>query len=259
MNSHREKDTFKIKNNKPIISYGIILYTYDKTSKQLKYLLLRRKNTFGFIDFVRGNYIRENIFHLQNIINEMTENERQIIASKPFHELWRNLWDNETKNVNGFELSNEYNLSKNKFRILKSSGILKRILSQCMTTWTEPEWEFPKGRINHNENYIQCAVREFMEETGFCKECFKVIENILPFEETFIGTDYKSYTYKYYLSYLNCDFQTTSLDMYQKSEVSKLQWVSFEECIAKIRPHNLEKKKLIQNINNVLNKYSLYY
>ena len=30
---------------------------------------------------------------------------------------------------------------------------------------------------------------------------------------------------------------------YQKSEVSKISWLSFEEALEKIRPYNLEKKR----------------
>ena len=87
-----------------------------------------------------------------------------------------------------------------------------------------------------------------------------MIENILPFEENFIGTNYKSYTYKYYLSYMKYDdYIKTKLDKYQKSEVSKIEWVTLEECIEKIRPYNLEKRKLITNINDVLLEYKLHY
>ena len=32
---------------------------------------------FGFIDFIKGNYIISNKFHLQNIFDEMTLNEKQ--------------------------------------------------------------------------------------------------------------------------------------------------------------------------------------
>ena len=31
---------------------------------------------------------------------------------------------------------------------------------------------------------------------------------------------------------------------YQTSEVSNIDWLSYEECLEKIRPYNLKKKKL---------------
>jgi len=39
----------------PITSYGIILFRYSE--KGIQYLMLRRKNSFGYIDFIRGKYV----------------------------------------------------------------------------------------------------------------------------------------------------------------------------------------------------------
>jgi len=48
------------------------------------------------------------------------------------------------------------------------------------------------------------------------------------------------------------------LDNYQVTEVSKIEWKTLDNCIESIRPYNLEKKKLITNINKVLQEYRLY-
>ena len=45
---------------------------------------------------------------------------------------------------------------------------------------------------------------------------------------------------------------------FQKSEVSKMKWVSLEECLSLIRPYNIEKKDLIKRIDKILHKYSLF-
>jgi hypothetical protein len=49
-----------------------------------------------------------------------------------------------------------------------------------------------------------------------------------------------------------------NLENYQKSEVSKLEWKTIDECLESIRPYSLEKKQLITNINKVLQEYRLY-
>ena len=48
-------DTKKNINNYklPIVSYGIILYT--KQNNKIKYLMIRRKDSVGYIDIIRGN------------------------------------------------------------------------------------------------------------------------------------------------------------------------------------------------------------
>ena len=51
----------------PITSYGIILFRTMNKVKQ--FLMIRRKDTFGYIDFIRGKYSPYNIEHIQNIIN----------------------------------------------------------------------------------------------------------------------------------------------------------------------------------------------
>jgi 8-oxo-dGTP pyrophosphatase MutT (NUDIX family) len=193
------------------------------------------------------------------MFDEMTLNEKTMLMTNSFNELWCNLWHYDINKKN-FENNIEYIKLKNKFNKVKEMKLIDEMVQKSQTLWGEPEWEFPKGRINSNEKHLECSIREFEEETGIKKEAINVIENILPFEENFIGTNYKSYTYKYYLSYMKYDdYIKTKLDKYQKSEVSKIEWVTLEECIGKIRPYNLEKIKLITNINNVLSEYKLHY
>ena len=122
------------------------------------------------------------------------------------------------------------------------------------TLWDEPEWGFPKGRRNYQENDIVCAMREFHEETGYQKKNINIINNLKPFQETFTGSNFKSYKHKYFLGYIENPIYHQN---FQKSEVSDMKWLSLEECIKKIRPYNLERIELINNINKVLHKYSL--
>jgi 8-oxo-dGTP pyrophosphatase MutT (NUDIX family) len=176
-----------------------------------------------------------------------------------FDELWRDIW--KTDNI-----SNQYKveevISKDKFNSLKN-GILNRNVFYSIETiiqetnddtWHEPEWGFPKGRRNYMEKDYECAIREFVEETGFDINKMKNVQNVLPFEEIFTGSNYKSYKHKYFLSFIHYD-ETMPMDKFEKSEVSKMEWNSYEECLIKIRPYNLEKKRLITNIHNTLTQF----
>jgi 8-oxo-dGTP pyrophosphatase MutT (NUDIX family) len=246
----------------PITSYGIILF--KSTSEGLKYLMIRRKDSFGFIDFVRGKYSPSNIEYLQHIVDEMSIKEKERILTDSFTDLWNVMWgkietaQGQPKNEE-IILSNKFDLIKNGISINNEIITLEEIVNNSTTNWKETEWEFPKGRRNHQEKDLDCALREFEEETGICKSYISIIENIIPFEEIFIGTNHKSYKHKYFLAYLKEEYyELDLLENYQKTEVSKLEWKTIEECLESIRPYNLEKKQLITNINKVLQEYRLY-
>lgn len=241
----------------PITSYGIIVFR--SSLKGLQFLMLRRKDSFGYIDFIRGKYSPYNIYQIQNIVNEMSLSEKERILSDNFDELWKQMWGQTTNT----QYKNEEFSSCKKLEIIRdgvtiNNEIIKLhdIINKSTTQWSETEWEFPKGRRNYKEKDIECALREFEEETGISSTKIKIIENILPFEEIFIGTNHKSYKHKYFLAH------TSEIDDYlhnfQLTEVSKLEWKTIEECLEDIRPYNLEKKTLILNINKVLQEYRLY-
>ena len=127
---------------------------------------------------------------------------------------------------------------------------LLKLIEESQTNWIEPEWGFPKGRRNFQENDLNCAFREFEEETGYSKQQLNLLQNVMPFEEIFTGSNLKSYKHKYYIANINCN-EKRNFD-FQESEVSQIKWVSLNECILKIRPYNLEKIDLIKKIDKVL-------
>ena len=243
----------------PITSYGIILFR--SSLKGLQFLMLRRKDSFGYNDFMRGKYSLHNIDHIQNIINEMSINEKDKIVSETFDNLWQQMWGS----ISNIQYRSEESSSKKKIDLIKlginiddTKLTLKDIIEKSNTKWQETEWEFPKGRRNYQEKDLDCAFREFEEETGISKFKINIIENVLPFEEIFIGTNHKSYKHKYYLAYSKENEHEHNLENYQRSEVSKLEWKTIDECLESIRPYSLEKKQLITNINKVLQEYRLY-
>jgi ADP-ribose pyrophosphatase YjhB (NUDIX family) len=263
----------------PITSIGVIAFRksseYEKLEQENKecegeecefecehenkyeYLMIQRTDSFGFVEFIRGKYSVYNYQYIKNIIDEMTIYEKNNILTKPFNELWSSLWGE----YSGIQYRGEEQISKNKFLQLKngvemSSGVkynLETLISSSTTRWETAEWGFPKGRRNHQEKDLDCGFREFEEETGYDKFSLKQINNVIPFEEIFIGSNIKSYKNKYYLSYMSRD--TMQKNEYQKSEVKNMKWLSYKECMDIIRPYNIEKKNIITSINNTLNKF----
>lgn len=228
----------------------------DTTTNNFEYLMIQRVDSFGYVEFMRGKYSMHNYQYLKNIIDEMTIHEKQNILTKSFDELWLSLWGE----YSGIQYRGEEQVSKNKYLQLKA-GIewggmkysLETLIQLSTTRWEVAEWGFPKGRRNNQEKDLDCAFREFSEETGYDKQCLKQILNVIPYEEIFIGSNIKSYKNKYYLSYMDND--ATQINNYQKSEVKNMKWLSYDECMNTIRPYNIEKKNIITSINNTLHKF----
>ena len=272
---------------KPLLSNGIIAVKINRLDEnESQYLMVKRKHTFGFIDFVRGKYSVNNKSHLLGMINEMTSDEKNKIMNLDFCDLWNYLWGNSKENDNKNELITTKNLSfdnekkhaDNKLKTLKEGVYLendnynlKELVELSSTAWSEPEWEFPKGRKNIGENDIECAFREFVEETGYTNNDLMLVRNLVPYEEIFIGSNYESYKNKYFV----CSFipnntrsdtdiilslnesTTTPINKFDKYEISEVKWFSYSECLEHIRDYNYEKKRLLSNIDNTLNKYEL--
>jgi len=243
----------------PITSYGIIVFR--SSEEGIQFLMIRRKDSFGYIDFIRGKYSINNLAQLNTIIDEMSLDEKNRILTLPFETLWSEMWGESNIQYKNDEYSSKKKFDSIREGILVNEKLItiKDIIGISKTRWKETEWEFPKGRRNQKEKDLDCALREFEEETGIPKNDIKIIENVLPFEEIFIGSNHKSYKHKYFLAFMEKSSDTDyNLNNFQKTEVSKLEWKTINNCLESIRPYNLEKKELIQNINKILQEYRLY-
>tara|TARA_B100000424_G_C22894286_1_gene475681 strand:+ start:470 stop:1270 length:801 start_codon:yes stop_codon:yes gene_type:complete len=241
----------------PITSIGVI--AIRKNNNNTEILLIRRKDSLSFVDFMRGKYNLENKHYLINLFDKMTIIERDFILNSEFDKLWSYLWGTNVTN----QYKNEEKLSKYKFKQLKS-GIkinndfynLEDIINSCVENYLEPEWGFPKGRRNYQERDMTCGLREFEEETGYNKHELINITNILPLEEIFTGSNYKSYKHKYFLGYINNTKEPKK--EFQLFEISKIEWVNINDAEKYIRNYNIEKKKILIELNKLLKSYKLY-
>lgn len=245
---------------KPITSSGVIAFRKSKKiDGKYQYLIICRKDSLGFIDFLRGKYPLYDKDYILNLINEMTITEKQQLLTLEFKILWKHLWGDMV----GLQYRGEEKGAYEKFTQIKrgiqitgdSSYHLESLINESTTKWETPEWGFPKGRRNYQENDITCGLREFEEETGYSKKSIQVIKNIEPYEEIFVGSNLKSYKHIYFVGYMKNQSQPKI--NFQTSEVSQLKWLHIDECLEKIRDYNLEKKDIIKNVNKILETYRL--
>jgi len=229
---------------KPITSLGIIAYRYTPEGV-VEYLLVQRKDTLGYVDFLRGKYSDTNLFQLKNIMEEMTMEEIDRIHAYEYKELWYKLWNKVTET---YDTKNE-----EKFNWIKKNKPELLVYS----TWTEPEWGFPKGRRNFKERDLECALREFEEETGYSKKNLVFVKNMNPVEEIFTGSNLKSYKHRYFMASMRYE-DTLDDTHYQKSEIGAMKWFTYEEVMQRVRPYNIERLDLLKDIQSLIGKYTIF-
>ena len=145
----------------PITSCGVILYRInpkwkEETNEELQkkidkfsYLLIQRKDTLGYVEFMRGKYDELNKDYIITLLETMTKGEVENIKKYSFDELWNMLWLN--KNIKQYQT--EYDISKRKFTNLLQNKyfIFEKLLEDADIIYEEKEWGFPKGRRNLRE------------------------------------------------------------------------------------------------------------
>jgi 8-oxo-dGTP pyrophosphatase MutT (NUDIX family) len=235
--------------SKPVISYGIILV--DKTlpcePKSVKTLMIRRKHSMAYTEFIRGKYDLTDIPYIQRLMSNMTFGEQMIISEASFSELWTSHWG-EGHDAH----THEYEVSCAKFQALN----LKYLLKGLESGFLEPEWGFPKGRRMHRETDWNCAVREFSEETNIDRSCYTIFKN-LSLSETFFGTNGVQYKHTYYIATLTKDIDLTKLFTdEQNREVSLVEWKTIQQCRDRIRPHYSERNALLDSLSKILTTFS---
>jgi 8-oxo-dGTP pyrophosphatase MutT (NUDIX family) len=245
----------------PITSFGIIAIKsvdwkkvgkHNETIcvKNLEYFMVQRRCTMGFIDFLRGTYTSKE--YLNRCLVEMTLYERKLIGNKKFEYLWDNLWMNHDSKV----YINSFLNAKDKFSRLN----IQKLLRDTSSEWTDTEYGFPKGRKNLNESNLQCAIREFKEESGFKKDEFKIQYDLGSFEELFKGTNGIMYRHVYYIAFIENTIDLPIIDkndISQIGEIKKLGWYSFDECLDLIRFYDYAKKDILTKVDNVMKQTNL--
>jgi 8-oxo-dGTP pyrophosphatase MutT (NUDIX family) len=219
--------------------------------------MIQRKDTMGYIDFVRGKYPEneeEKNSLLMTFLNEMTVKEKENLLTKSFDEIWRSLWLNPESRF----YRNEYESAKKKYNKLD----IKELVRQSTNSYDFTELSFAKGRRNMKETNIACAEREFYEETGYDKSCYDFIKNYPTIHEEFVGTNGVRYRHIYYLVKMKDNIAPPRIDktnIIQMGEVQNIGWFTVEECLSLIRPYDIAKKDVIRRVNYDLLKMNGVY
>jgi ADP-ribose pyrophosphatase YjhB (NUDIX family) len=201
----------------------------------------------GFAEFIRGKYVVGNIMGIRALFNQMVQEELDMIRDHNFDELWEYFWG---KN----DIKRDYNDSKEKFDKLKSKCSVECDLDfyvdNANPNYKFPEWGFPKGRKKRGETDLECALREFVEETEIDLNDIKILENVKPIIEDLTGTNGIKYRHVYFLAEMTKNVEFT-LDVNNKqSEIGDINFFLYDECINLLRDYHIEKKNILRKVLN---------
>jgi len=267
-----ETDPKKIK----IGNYIVEINTPDEKSKMffecvknnIQFMMVSRKFSLAIINFLKGHYNPNDTAVILNYFRNMMQHEIDLIKNNEYDDLVYIVMNKNHSSKEDFlkllyegSHSIDYESAKQKFNRLRNPdkddhGICwtLQVYTDLKPISTEPEWGFPKGKRNGKiESNVECAVREFIEETGFNENEFIVMNNIEPLTEYVVGTDNNMYRGVYYLAFNNSsDDKSLEFDYYETGEI---RYFSIEEAVKVIRPYHVGKIRILLAIYNFLINY----
>jgi len=218
-----------------------------KYMNNIKFLLIQRRHSIGFMDFIRGKYKIDNIEQINSIFQYMHQSEINLIKTLSFEDLWKEIWNNDENKINS--IKKDFVMAKEKFIELKTSSKLELnldfYLNNIEPLYTFLEWGYPKGRKDKNETTLNCAIREFHEETNIDLTKIKIINEIEPIEENLIGTNGIPYRHIYYIAETkeNINFNNNN-----NNEIGNIGFFTYDEAQNLLRDYHIEKKQILEQI-----------
>lgn len=250
----------------PVSSYGNIIYKVVDSKPYI--LMIQRKDSLCYIEFLRGKYDIYNIHYIQILVDKFSVEEKERILQYDYEELWKQLWLIEDIGGNRFTL--DYEKGKLKFNKLKQGFHFNKLniqidldyfLKRSTTTYKTSEWEFPKGRRNNGESNKDCAIREFREETNYDTNDYELLINMSPLSEQYLGENKVRYKHIYYVGYLTNLKKKVAVDSTnadQVSEIKQIQWVTKGEALKNIRDYHSTRRKVIHTIFKFIDELDNY-
>lgn len=251
-------------------SFGIICAKYNIKTNKIEFLLVKKRVSYAYMDFLLSCHKisseRSDSIKLLYLFNRMTSDEKLDILSLDVRKIWYRCWLN---NPEGSSFENydtkyykKYMIFKKNFEnnFLVDNGVMLRKLINKSDSINNL-WEIPKGRPDLQESNLNCAIREFYEETGVSPDNLKILHEI-PFTNNFYDSNIL-YSNNFYLAILlnNSEWNSRKfhLNYYNTSQISEISDISWFD-LDKISTLNFSNNTFdtLKKVNKILRtKYKI--
>lgn len=249
----------KVKN-----SFGIALLRFNYIKNKYEILIVKKRVSYAFVDFVNGNYIK-NTDNLKFLFNNMSNDEKIDILRGDYDSLYYKVFLQKPpqlypiniyeQNIQDYFDPLHYYEIKN---FLKKKSYFERLFNENNNEYIKflirntrnnsIIYEIPKGRLLRKEKPLDGAIREFYEETLIPKESYNIIspETIT---YTFVSNNVR-YNIEYFVGFTNKqDDVKLNFNMEQISEIDEIRWMGMDE-IRFIEQTNTNNKKISEVFKN---------
>ncbi len=249
-----------------------LVKNFIKYKDNIKFLLVQRKYSLGYIVFMKGKWKINDKEELITLFSQMTLSEinglkkcatdcscnkdKLCASDEEFKKLWNDFWVyNNDRNIINYttKREREYDIIRNKINVLVHISLwnLEYYCNIVKVNSNVPEWGFPKGKRHNKETNIDCAIREFKEETGVNSTTFNTLNRIKEIKEDMVGTNMQIYRHLYYISYTdnNVELKHDPVNISaHKSEIGNLAWFNYTDALCIINQKHSQKIHILTRI-----------
>lgn len=234
-------------------SVGIALCRRNPINQIPEILLVQARLTYQFVSIVFGKYKQWDRERIMELLNNTTFDEKLLLASLDFDKMWYHVWLRVPKEDHADTFYKFYQNSKNKFYRLVSNDNGRKFKNMISRSKKKVlGWEIPKGRLEKNETEMDCAIREFKEETGISNQDYSIFYHEPPICNSY-EDDNCIYVNKYFIAYCSKPVQPfwNFNNFSQVGEISDFAWIPIKQ-LSDIEHHN---KVLTVQVSKALKKF----